>query len=111
MKYLKSVVVKHNSSMYILRLQRMLDEGQGKFNDKVRPYTARCQRNVEGLSKIGLNPEEISYSLDLPISFVKSRMAKIGREKIERDRFQRTGIIPAFEIISKLSDFTMIAKV
>jgi hypothetical protein len=38
-------------------------------------------------------------------------MAKIEREKIEIDRFQRTGIIPAFEIISKLSDFTMIAKV
>jgi hypothetical protein len=37
-------------------------------------------------------------------------MAKIEREKIERDRFQRTGIIPAFEIISKLPDFTMIAK-
>jgi hypothetical protein len=37
-------------------------------------------------------------------------MAKIEREKIERDRFKRTRIIPAFEIISKLSDFTMIAK-
>jgi hypothetical protein len=100
MKYLKSVVVKYNSSMYILRLQRMLDEVQGKFNDKVRPYTARCQGYVEGLSKIRLNPEEISYSLDLSISVVKSRMAKTEREKIERDKFQRTEIIPAFEIIS-----------
>jgi hypothetical protein len=88
----------------------MLDETQGMFNDKVRPYTARCQRDLEGLSKIGLNPEEISYSLDLPISFIKSRMAKIEREKIERNMFQRTRIIPAFEIISKLSDFTMILK-
>lgn len=52
MKYLKSVVVKYNSSMHILRLQRMLDEAQGKFNDKVRPYTARCQRDVEVFQKL-----------------------------------------------------------
>jgi hypothetical protein len=73
MKYLKSVVFKYNSSMYILRLQRMLDEA--------RPCTVRCQRDVEGQSKIGLNPEEISYSLDLPLSFVIAVAADVTSPK------------------------------
>ena len=44
MKYLKTAGVKYNLSkyMYVLRLQRALDEAQRKFNDKIRPYTACC---------------------------------------------------------------------
>jgi len=78
----------------------MLDEAQGKYvnnDDKVRSYSAsaRCQKDIESLSKIGLNPYEISRSLDLSTSFVKSRMARIEEDKAERRRFLLTGRIPA----------------
>ena len=45
---------------------------------EIRPYTAsvRCQKDIESLSKIGLSPEDISRSLDLSISFVKSHMER-----------------------------------
>ena len=76
----------------------MLDEANGRYrqDDKIRTYTAsvRCEKDVSNLSKIGLNTEEISHSLGLPISFVKSRMARIDEEKAKRNRFLRTGIVP-----------------
>ena len=67
-----------------VRLQRALDIAQGKFNDndKVRPYIARCQKDdVESLSKIGMTPEDISYSLSLPISLVRSHKARIAEAR------------------------------
>jgi hypothetical protein len=77
----------------------MLNEAQGKYvnDDKVRAYTAsiRCQKDIESLSKIGLNPQEISRSLDLSsTSFVKGRIARIDQDNAERRRFLATGHIP-----------------
>jgi hypothetical protein len=99
LKYLSHAVVNYNCKMYILRLQRMLNEAQGKYvnDDKVRAYTAsiRCQKDIESLSKIGLNPQEISRSLDLSsTSFVKGRIARIDQDNAERRRFLATGHIP-----------------
>ena len=76
----------------------MLDEANGRYRqeDKIRSYSAsvRCEKDVENLSKIGLNTEEISHSLGLGISFVKSRMARINEVNADRRRFLRTGILP-----------------
>jgi hypothetical protein len=81
--------------MHIVELQHKLNEGQGRYNDKVRVYSAsaRCQKDVESLSKIGLNTQDISRSLDLPISFVKRRMARIEKENAAKRRFMATGHI------------------
>jgi hypothetical protein len=88
----------------------MLDEANGRYyqDDKIRHYTAsvRCQKDVENLSKIGLNTQEISRSLDVPISFVKSRMARVESEKEVRNRFLRTGITP----VSDPGVFTIFQK-
>ena len=88
----------------------MLDEANGRYRqeDKIRSYTAsvRCEKDVSNLSKIGLNTEEISHSLGLPISFVKSRMARIERQNEERRRFLSTGNIP----VSDPGVFTILQK-
>jgi hypothetical protein len=73
-------------------------EAQVKFNgDKIRPYTAsvRCQKNVESLSKIGSSTQEISDTLNIPVSFVEHQIARIERHNEARNRFLRTGILPA----------------
>jgi len=84
--------------MYLLRLQRMLDEAQGKYidNDKISQYTAsvRCQKDIESLKKIGLTTEEVSRSLDVPVSFVKRQVVRIAQSNEARNRFLRTGVIP-----------------
>ena len=85
--------------MYILRLQRALDEAKGKYyDDKITTYTAsvRCEKDIENLTspKIGLTTYETAHALDLPVSFVKSRMARIAQNNAERKRFLNTGRIP-----------------
>ena len=79
-----------------IELQHKLMEAQGKFNDKIRPYTAsvRCQKDIESLSKIGLSTKEISDTLDIPVSFVERQIARIERHNEARNRFLRTGILP-----------------
>ena len=78
--------------MHIVELQHMLDEAQGK-EERIRPYSAsvRCQKDVENLSRIGMTPEDISYSLDLPLSLVRSHKARIEEQKAARRRFLMTG--------------------
>ena len=93
-----------------IELQRKLMEAQGKYNsnnDKIRPYTAsvRCQKDIESLSKIGLNTQEISYTLDLPFSLIRSQQARIARASEDRRRFLRTGILPQFEVPWTTSSF------
>ena len=85
--------------MYILRLQRALDEAKGRYqDDKIRTYTAsvRCEKDIEELtsSRVGLTTYETAHALDLPVSFVKSRMARIAQSNAERRRFLNTGRIP-----------------
>ena len=84
--------------MYQLRLQRALDEAQGKYidNDRIRQYpaSARCQKDIESLKRIGLTTEEVSRSIDLPVTFVKRHMARMAQGNEERRRFLRTGNIP-----------------
>ena len=79
-----------------IELQHKLMEAQGKFNDKIRPYTAsvRCQKDIESLSKIGLSTQEISDTLDTPVSFVEHQIARIERHNEARNRFLRTGLLP-----------------
>ena len=87
----------------------MLDEANGKYqNDKIVKYTAsvRCQKDIESLKKIGLTTEEVSRSLDVPVSFVKRQMVRIAQNNEERRRFLRTGVIPVsdpgvFSILQK----------
>ena len=87
---------RNDSSSSIIELQHELMEAQGKFNDKIRPYTAsvRCQKDIESLSKIGLSTQEISDTLDIPVSFVERQIAWIERDYEARNRFLRTGILP-----------------
>ena len=77
-----------------IELQHKLMEAQGKFNDKIRPYTAsvRYQKDIESLSEIGLSTQEISDTLDTPVSFVEHQIARIERHNEARNRFLRTGI-------------------
>ena len=79
-----------------IELQHKLMEAQGKFNDKIKPYTAsvRRQKDIERLSKIGLSTQEISDTLDIPVSFVERQIARIERHNEARNRFLRTGILP-----------------
>ena len=75
----------------------MLDEANGKYqNDKIVKYTAsvRCQKDIESLKKIGLTTEEVSRSIDVPVSFVKRQMIRIAQNNEERKRFLGTGVIP-----------------
>ena len=79
-----------------IELQHKLMEAQGKFNDKIKPYTAsvRRQKDIESLSKIGLSTQEISDTLDTPVSFVERQIARIEIHNEARNRFLRTGILP-----------------
>ena len=83
---------------HIVELQRKLmeTEGNDNNNDRIKSYTAsvRCQKDIDSLSKIGMTPEDISYSLDLPISFVQKQKARIANANEARRRFLRTGILP-----------------
>lgn len=77
--------------MHLVELQHMLDEARRK-EGRIRPYSAsvRWQKDVESLSQIGMTPEDISYSLDLPLSLVRSHKARIESEKAARRRFLQT---------------------
>ena len=79
-----------------IELQHKLMEAQGKFNEKIKPYTAsvRCQKDIEGLAKIGLGTKEISDTLDIPVSFAEHQIARIERHNEARNRFLRTGLLP-----------------
>ena len=98
MKYLSQPVAKIILViMYILRLQRALDEAKGKYyDDKIRTYTGsiRCQKDIESLKNIGLTTEEVSRSIDVPVSFVQRQMIRIAQSNEERRRFHH-GILPS----------------
>ena len=88
--------------MYLERLQKMLDESNGRYReDKIRTYMAsvRCDKDIENLTspKIGLTTYDTAQVLDLPISFVKSRLARIAQNNEERNRFKRTATIPVVD--------------
>ena len=95
-----------------IELQHKLMEAQEKFNDKIRPYTAsvRCQKDIENLSKVGLNTEEISRSLGLSISFVKNHIARINEDKAKRMRFLRTGNLPEPDVRGRPGVFTIFQR-
>ena len=102
----------NDSSSSIIELQHKLMEAQGKYGDKIRPYTASvsCQKDIENLSKIGLSPEDISRSLDLSTSFIKSHIARINEDKAKRMRFLRTGILPEPDVRGRPGVFTIFQK-
>ena len=80
-----------------MELQHKLMEAQGKLDKlQVRTYaqSARCAKDVDNLSKVGLTPEQISYTLDLPLQLVRSHKAKIERQREERRKFLATGLLP-----------------
>jgi hypothetical protein len=49
---------------------------------------------VESLSKIGMTPEEISHTLDLPLSLVRNYKARIALANEKRHKFL-AGMMPA----------------
>jgi hypothetical protein len=72
-------------------------ETRGKKGDeKVRPYvgSVRFQKDIESLSKINLSSEEISCTLDVPLSYVRCQLDRIQREREARQKFLMTGHIP-----------------
>jgi hypothetical protein len=81
----------------IVELQHKLMEAQGRLEERIKPYAARCQKDVESLSKIGMTPEEISYVTDVPLYFIRKHKGKIEREKTARRRFLMTGQLPEME--------------
>ena len=88
--------------MYLLKLQRALDEANGRYqDDKIVKYTAsvRCQKDIENLtsSRIGLTTYETAHALDVPVSFVKSQLARLAQNNEAKNRFLRTGIIPVLD--------------
>ena len=89
------MMIRNDSSNNIIELQHKLMEAQGKYGDKIRPYTAsvRYQKDIESLSKIGLSTKEISDTLDIPLSFAERQLARIERHNEARNRFLRTGIL------------------
>gem|GEM_PF-4875001 len=68
---------------------------QGNDTERIKPYTAssRFGKDVESLYKIGMTSEDISYSLSVPIDFVRRQRARIARASEERRKFLRTGIL------------------
>ena len=84
--------------MHIVELQRKLQEAQGKDNnnERIRPYSAsvRCQKDIENLSRVGLNDSEISHVIDLPLTFIQRQKQRIWKANEDRRRFLATGRIP-----------------
>lgn len=78
-----------------IRLQHKLMEARGIDTERIKPYTAsiRFGKDVESLYKIGMTSEDISYSLDVPISFVQKQKARIAEANEARRRYLRTGIL------------------
>ncbi len=87
---------------HIVELQRKLIEAK-ESNDGIKSYTAsaRCQKDIENLGRIGLTTKDISNSLDLPISFVQNQKARIAKANKDRRRFLRTGILPSPELVGR----------
>jgi hypothetical protein len=87
-------------------------EAQGKDNDRVKPYTASCrfQKDIENLSKVGLTPEDISISLDVPLTRVQKMKLKIAEYNEERRRFLSTGDIQASDYYGKPAVVTIFQR-
>lgn len=99
--------------MHIFELHYKLMEAQGKnINGRIRPYTAsaRCRKDIENLSKIGMTSEDISYSLDLPISFVQKDMARIVKANEAGRRYLRTGTLSSPEFVVRPAVFTIFQR-
>ena len=82
----------------------MLDEAQGRLHtqqqeERFRPYTASLRFDVQSLSKIGMTPQEISYSLSVPLALVRSHKARIEKEKAARRKFLMTAQLPWLETV------------
>jgi hypothetical protein len=72
-------------------------EAQGKGDKlRVRTYSAsaHCQKDIENLSKIGLNDSEIARVLDVSPLMVRKYEARIQREKTQRQKFLMSGQLP-----------------
>jgi hypothetical protein len=87
-------------------------EAQGNETRKIKPYTAcsRFGRDVESLYKIGLTSQDISYSLDVPVSFVQKQRARIAKASEERKKFLRTGILTSHEFVGRPVVFTIFQR-
>jgi hypothetical protein len=107
-------MLRNDSSNSIIELQHKLMEAQcgEDYGKKIKSYTAssRCQKDIESLSRIGLNTEEISRSIDLPISFVKRQIVRIERHNEARNRFLSTGILPGPDLCRRPSLFTIFQR-
>lgn len=98
---------------HIVELQKKLIEAQGfESNDRIKSYMAsvRCQKDIENLSRIGMTPEDISYSLDLLLSFVQNQKVRIAKSNEARRRFLRTGILPSPEPVGRPGVFTIFQR-
>jgi hypothetical protein len=98
--------------LHILELHHKLMEVQGKNSDRIKSYTAsaRCQKDIENLGRIGLSTEDISYSLDLPLSFIQKEKARIAQISEARRRFLRTGILPSPELVGQPGVFSILRR-
>jgi hypothetical protein len=78
----------------------------------MQSYTAsaRCQKDIENLAKIGMTSEDTSYSLDLPISFVQNQKARIAQVSEARRRFLRTFTLPTPEVIERPGVFSILQR-
>lgn len=92
---------------HIAELQHKLMEAQGI--ERIKPYTAsvRFQKDIENLSKIGMTSEDISYSLDVPITFIQKQKARIAKANEERRRFLQTFTLPTPEVVGRPGVFTI----
>ena len=91
-------MLRNDSSNSIIELQHKLMKAQygEDYGKKIKSYTAssKCQKDIESLSKIGLNIQEISDTLDIPVSYAERQIARIERHNEARNRFLRTGRLP-----------------
>jgi hypothetical protein len=71
-------------------------EAQGQGKTRVNKYlgSARCQKDIENLSKINMSDSEIAYVLEAPLTFIQKAKQKIWKANEERRRFLETGILP-----------------
>jgi hypothetical protein len=81
----------------IMELNHALQDAQGKTRVNKYIGSARCQKDIENLSKINMSDSEIAYVIDVPLTFIQRAKQKIWKANAEKRKFLTTGIIPYSE--------------
>jgi hypothetical protein len=82
--------------MEVQQQQQGKGEGEGNNKLRVRTYATspQCQKDMESLSRIGLEPSEIARALEVPLLRVRKYQAMVERAKAEEREFLATGFLP-----------------